>query len=215
MAFRPRWSQLKPVLWDTRYVVGFFLSLVLPILLLALLRVDVAKAARYAGLFWELLGVGVVANGVMDTHRRFGRPGVQVALREWFERLKVAFGKPRSIALEGAGAAFGISGATADLKVGRNRNRPLEDRVAALELDFDALRDHVEGRDKHVMSEFKRLDGALDEERSQREQAVKSLHHTIEDVAAGGLTLEAVGLVWLLCGLFAANLSEEIARWLP
>ena len=48
---------------------------------------------------------------------------------------------------------------------------------------------------------------------SEREEADRRLRLLLEDVAAGGLTLETVGLVWLLLGTVFDFLGPEMIRY--
>ena len=56
---------------------------------------------------------------------------------------------------------------------------------------------------------------ALDEERRERNREDAGIRELIDQAVAGGLTLEAMGLVWLVVGLLLSTTSTEMAKLLP
>jgi hypothetical protein len=165
----------------------------------------------YAGTLLQFFGLVLVAKGLSDVRREFDRPSFFARLRSWLTQVATAFRAPQTISLT-ASAAIAFAGAgSATLGRARNANATVEERVAVLEADLEALRtEHT----KHVArfsSEVSRLGTDLKSELQARTSADTALRSKIEAFAVGGLHLEAVGLIWLSVGILASSVPQRIA----
>ncbi len=100
------------------------------------------------------------------------------------------------------------------VRTGAPRDASLERRVGVLEDNFAALDGEVDqlrrGLDKTERDQTNRTDA----ERLEREKADAEMGRKIEEVAVGGLHLEAIGLTWLFAGVLLATVPDETARLL-
>jgi hypothetical protein len=172
-----------------------------------------AAALREAGTLLQLFGLGLVAYGLSDMRRKFGRPSVVTAATQWWRRLRTAMGPAQPITFSGQAGGVAIVSGRAVMDVRAGPNSSLERRVEILEQRLDILA--REARDAQ-----ERLDRRLDEvsKRSEAESrahadAVERLRVQLEDMAVGGLHFEMAGLVWLLFGTITSSLPEELV-WL-
>ena len=181
----------------------------------ALLTCSAEAAFRYAGLGLQLAGLLLVAWGIRETRKRFGRPSLGESLRRWFLKLKrAAFPPPGS----GSGHPVTVLPGTAE---GTFTGFPptvsttMEERLAALEAKLRGVQLQLTKFRSETTKAAQELRKAVAQETARREQADSGIRTLIEDQSAGGLHLEAMGLVWLLVGTLAGSLSAELALLFP
>jgi hypothetical protein len=191
----------------------------LPLMLMALapglVTCDPEKHLRYAGLLLQLLGLVVVAIGIRDTRRLFGRPTLTAAIRVWIGKLAAAFGPPlirvsasATIAIESRAAGQGtVSTALTE------RSSTVEQRLAELERANVEIRQGLREISRQVTAIGPELREMIDKERDRRVQEDLKLRRLLEDQAAGGLHLETAALIWLLIGTIVATISSELSRF--
>jgi hypothetical protein len=175
--------------------------------------VGLSTALREAGVGLELFGLGLVAYGLRDIRRQFGRPSALASAREWVERSVVALGPPQPIVLSAKGAALATSGGSAILDFGTSKDAPLERRVEILERRLDVYRDEMRGSANELKQKVGDVSRRLDAQAQEQREASKQLEDRLEQSAVGGLHLEVVGLVWLFVGTVCSGLGDEVA-WL-
>lgn len=167
-----------------------------------------ATIAAWAGAALQVGGLVTVAVGIRKLRRKFNEPGIFVrayaAARERIARLLT---KPRNIALHAEAADYAVGTDHAELTVKAGPGAPVERRVEILEGELERLRERV-GRDREQVT---RLDDAVTRERTERTRADAALAEAHRDLAAGGLDLQTVGLVWLVAGVVLGTLPGPIA----
>lgn len=171
------------------------------------------QRVRFAGWFLEICGLMTVAWGLRETRRQFGRPGLGFLLRSWWDR------RPRFRARVVAGSASISLGAA--LASGRGytwreapKNASVEERLGALEANVKDVSDRVNAALRELDEEVRSRADALKSERSQRERAIADLQTKMESVETGGLSLSAIGLVWLAVGLTMTTVPAELIAML-
>ena len=90
-------------------------------------------------------------------------------------------------------------------------NASIEDRLAALEKNLRTLRAEHASTERQVEEEARKQADAVISERRARELSTNEIKKQIETLGAGGLHLEALGLVCLILGVILATTSTEIA----
>jgi hypothetical protein len=168
----------------------------------ALFRV---RGAAWAAAFLEVAGLGTVAWGFHRLRTDFRHPGLVAAALAWFRRFPALL-KPQTIDLEGhAHAGARVSG-HATVTVKPRAGLTIDERVTRLERELEGFRES-HARDLTAVRE--RVDGVAADvarERDDRTRENAALKRTVEDLAVGGLNLEAVGLAWLVVGVLLGTL---------
>lgn len=165
----------------------------------------------YGGTLLELGGLVLVAKGLSDVRRLFGRPSIIERTLEWFGAFRAAFQPPSPITLNAASAIAIGSEANAVITRGPRPNATLEARVADLEAEIATLRLTQSQHAKVTRTEIRRLDRALHAEAEARSADDSKAKATVEEFAVGGLYLETVGVVWLGVGILAGNIPTLLA----
>lgn len=167
-----------------------------------------ATSAAFAGAFLQVLGLSTVAAGLHGLRQKFRRPGVvaqaYAAARERIARL---LSKPRNVVLHAEAGEYVLVGEDVEAIVRAGPATPIDRRVEILEGELDRLRERV-GRDRERVA---RLDDAVTRERTERTTADAALGGTVEELAAGGLNLQTMGLCWLFGGALLGTLPGPIA----
>ena len=168
------------------------------------------RRIRLAGLLLELLGVGTVAKGINDTRKRFGKPSL---LREW---LAAAPKWRRDIQIIAGTGNMNLSGVRASAvgTVTLPADASADQRIRALE----TLVQNLHAASHALRTEFEKAvedqRNALTAETQTRRDEDASVRKLIDDAIAGGLSLEAMGLLWLVVGVVLATGSAEFAAFL-
>lgn len=165
---------------------------------------------RICGLFLQLLGLLLIARGIRETRKIFGRPGLLERARGWWRR-RPLFNRPRVVNISGVGG-IGSAQAFGTASVGRapNPNATVDERLALLETDVAQIRQQL-GETRH---ELKSEIGAVRTETAANIKALttadEQTKRLLESVSIGGIDLEIIGLVWLIVGVIAATAPDEI-----
>jgi hypothetical protein len=173
------------------------------------------SAILYAGTILELLGLVLVAIGLSDLRRLFGRPSATTLVIGWFGQFVAAFRPPRAV--EGRASATGTSSIRAAGRTihGAGPGAPIEDRVQALELNVSALRDELDRGVQQLRGDLDVVNEALQRENQERRTGEAEVKRKLEEMAVGDLHLEAVGLFWVFLGVLGTSIPEEIATIAP
>jgi hypothetical protein len=166
---------------------------------------------RYAGLFLELAGIVTVAVGLQETRTLFNRSTFLRSVAAWvgsFPRWRV-----EQTIVTGA-ANIQLEGVNADAHGAAmlSPNATIEERLAHLQAQVQILGQLAFEMRMQFDAKFKTQEKVLDAERRERNDGDAGLHKLIDEAVAGGLTLEAMGLVWLVAGLVLSTASTEIAK---
>ncbi|HEV8608874.1 MAG TPA: hypothetical protein VGS98_02230 [Thermoanaerobaculia bacterium] len=174
--------------------------------------VTAADSIRYAGTLLELFGLVLVAIGLSDVRRLFGRLSILVKIQGSLSRAGAAI---RSHPITGSGAVA-IGGAQVSAR-GRTFHRAREgaspeERVSMLEKGLDSALEELDRAVQRVENQFAATRESIQHESRERAADNQRVSQKIEEFAVGGLHLEIVGLSWLILGMIATNLAGEIAR---
>jgi hypothetical protein len=171
---------------------------------------------RTTGMLLQLLGVGTVAVGLSQTRRLFGRASAVQRVGSWLSRLWSVVAPSRSATVHAVAAAAGAVALTgsARARVGAGPDTPLDRRVAILEENHNLLQQRVDQQEIETGKRVQAVRTEIQAERRAREAEHRLTAGKLEELAVGGLHLESVGVLWLLLGVIATSLSQEIAVWL-
>ena len=169
---------------------------------------------RYCGLALQLLGVATVVALLQDKRRTFNRQSLFKQLTQWLAARPRFRPTGHTISLSGVFTSSATGSATLSVWRHAAPSAPIEDRVAALEGNIETLKQDIESATKRSIESAGRLATELNTERQAREATDAAIRSQIEKFAAGGLHIEAAGLVWLILGIVLATVPAELANLL-
>jgi hypothetical protein len=173
-------------------------------------------SAAFAGAWLQVLGLLTVAVGIHQLRDKFQQRGViaeaSAAVRE---QLRRHLGKPVPITGEGhlviGPGSYAITGSGITATHRAAPGAPVERRLDILETEVERLRDQ-NGQDlTEVRTGLARVDAAVVRERAERTSADTTLGDAVQELGAGGLNLQTVGLCWLVGGALLGTLPEQCA----
>jgi hypothetical protein len=214
---------LQRLRWVTKYISDLvtwfgrtqpFIAILAAIILVALLCIVFAscleRQIRLSGMGLQLLGVVLVGVGLRDTRRAFeDQPTTWQAIKRWWSG-RPPFG-PQHHVLHAAGIAAGTSFGSSRARVSPGPNTPLEQRVTMLEQQYTSLFDEVGTLTAETKKKTDEISNALDEERTERQQADKWTKDQLKRAVAEGIPLGRLGVIFFLIGITAGTASLEIA----
>lgn len=176
-----------------------------------------ADRVRYSGLALQLLGIFTVVHGLSGRRRLFKRPSLMESIRIWYGRRPRWRREGQHITVSGT-ASIGITG-SADLLLWRGtpKDASLAEQVEVLRENIETLKAQQDKLTATLSETLHALEVALKSEKKVREGVTGDLAARMDALGAGGLHVEAVGLVWLTLGVILATVPTEVAailRWL-
>lgn len=169
------------------------------------------QGIRISGMLLELLGILVVAKGLSESRKLFGRPSLYQSFMSWAER-RPRFGAPAYVLNAGEGRFIvnGNDSAMAFGSVGTSAHT-LEERIALLEQRLNLTDTQIQEGRRKLEEETKNRIEAINYEEGARIEGDAVVRKHLEEAVVGGINLETVGIVWLACGVTLSSLSEELA----
>jgi hypothetical protein len=172
---------------------------------------NIEDCVRYHATALQLLGLFLVAKGLIDTAKRFGKPTP-------YERAKAylkSFGKKPQVhrtLQAGTGSYHSKSGA---IRVFVDPANPTDQqRIEKLERLVGDLRADLTRTHDATTSELRRLGKQIESEAIERTKDHGETRSLLHDQIAGGLDEGYMGLVWVFCGTVFSGLTHEIAGWI-
>lgn len=165
-------------------------------------------ALRWSGMLTELLGISTVVIGLDAKRRLFKLPSFLEDALSWVQRRPKWKPTPIVIEVKTADSIELSSSLRASLWRGTPEGAALEDRITALEQNLQTVRKEQSEIEKRLDHD---LQQALTIEKQERETADGNLKRTLEDLGAGGIHLEAMGIIWVMAGVVLATISNDIA----
>lgn len=207
-----RWHNTRAVLADAirpvlSFAFGVIFASVIGWLFRSLLRQNLSTAIAVAGLILQWLGLAVVAWGMRSLRQRFKRPS-------WFGRLWSALQRPHDVTIQLTGAALEASGLAAVTAVGSLANATVEQRLDAVEATTRQLRTDLNEKTQILTTAVDAVKQGVQREADERAAAIRDVLRQLEDVSAGGLQLQSLGLCWLFAGVLFTSVPSEIAACL-
>jgi len=190
--------------------------LALAALLIAGLCVALAGAhepsVRIVGLALQVLGIGTVALGIRKTRKLFGRPSLLSVIRLWLKRFPRYGGQVISASGDVTGGATSVRARA--YQTANPVDGSVEARLDALETSVRHIHERISGVATELDQQARDHGDAIERERHARAAEQQRLWDRLEATETGGLSLSAVGVLWLGVGVIMSTAAPEIARWL-
>lgn len=171
----------------------------------------ISDAVRYAGVLLQIMGLLTVAIGLWKLRRAFHQSSLIAGIIKWLRQLATSWTNPDPSVDAVTGTARVGENADALTAKGAVTGIRLENRMEHLETEIQNLKRQLVATDKELRGELERVREATRLEGQKRKSKLEKIESQIEEVAIGGLHLEATGLVWLTFGVIAATIPDEIA----
>jgi hypothetical protein len=165
---------------------------------------------RYAGMVLQLCGLFLVARGIAETRQLFGKPSLVQRIKAWVDALVASLRAPRRIDLTAAFTGTGTLTANIDA-VTVKPGQSLDVRVAELERRLVELQDAARALERRLKNEAAERRAEITREVTALRAEIGVVQRQMEEYAAGGLSFEMAGLVWLLVGTLVGSLPGELA----
>lgn len=165
---------------------------------------------RFTGMSLELLGLSTVALGIRETGKRFSQPGLVEIARKWFGSFPKFRRDVRNVTGTGHLNLGGQASVSGRGFVSLPTTASLEERVAFLETGLGRSFDLIHETQQRITKESHKFSSALDTARRDLESGDDKNAKLIQEAMAGGLYLEATGVLWLFFGILFATVSNEI-----
>lgn len=209
-----------------RRFVGAFIRWILdawrvwcPILVVALVLVLASfltlphseRMIRLCGLAFQLFGIVTVIEGLRGRRRLFNRPSLFESVGKWFRGRPRWTPKSQTVSVSGVGAVMFAGNVTAFGWCGAAVNASVEDRLAALEVNAESLRKRQDETADELRKANANLSDAVAKERDERGSALAGLRLQIDNLGAGSLHIEMMGIYWVIAGTVLATVPAELA----
>lgn len=187
---------------------GWLTIAVLAVAALVVVLHPTERVARGTAAGLELLGLAVVALGLRDTRRTFG---LKPFRRVFADYLSALFGR-RNINIVAGTGEIRLGGMRVDATA-TTRLPPdatVEQRLGALETKLDNLATAVQLTRRNLELEADKRTAAIAAEAQARAAELEKVRTLIKEAVAGGLALEAAGVVWLFAGIVLSAFAPEM-----
>jgi hypothetical protein len=165
---------------------------------------------RWAGSFFEFMGVVAVVISINKARLSFGKPSVLRAMLIWLGDVRFIFFRRPSHVLSAAGIMAGVSSTAPVLTVNRVP-KSTEERIDQLEKKLTELEDNLRKLDSKADQYKRELLDKIEGEAAERRAGDAGVTKQLEEGMIGDSSLEVAGIAYLVVGLVMANLSTEVA----
>jgi hypothetical protein len=165
---------------------------------------------RWAGSFFEFMGVFAVVISINKARLSFGKPSVLRAMLIWLGDVRFIFFRRPTHVLSAAGIMAGVSSTAPVLTVNRVP-KSTEERIDQLEKKLTELEDNLRKLDSKADQYKRELLDKIEGEAAERRAGDAGVTKQLEEGMIGDSSLEIAGIAYLVLGLVMANLSTEVA----
>lgn len=184
-------------------------------LVLSPMLAEMEPRLRLAGLALQLLGVATVAVGIRNVRKQFGLPGIIDKATETARALRWPEPKGRVFNVEvrePAGISASMSAAAAIGIAVQGPTPTVEQRLAGLERSLQGASQSIAELRTLIADEVGARKAGIEAEEKRRAEADSVVGKALQDATAGGIRLNAMGVVLLFEGLVLSTASMELAK---
>lgn len=171
------------------------------------------RTIRLVGLALQIIGIGTVIWGISTTRKQFRHPPIFSLLASWLRRFPL-IRRPAYLQPDGISVGVSLVGARLTTVFTPNPNAPLEERLKHIEQGLETLQKRIDSAESQIDNESSVAHGKVLVETRAREAADKEIMSALEASSTGGVSISAIGALWLFVGVILSTASQELARWL-
>jgi carbamate kinase len=170
----------------------------------------IGLATLHTSVAYQVLGLLVIAVGLLELRKQFGKPGLRNIIKVRISELTRSLRRKQGFHGQGSTATLGpVVGYAGTLERGSQHDP--QDEVTALREAVTQLQNDIGVLKKQLATE--------EAAREESHQALADRHRSISDALErafiGGITLEFMGLTWLLAGIVFPALPRVFrADWI-
>ena len=167
---------------------------------------------RLSGLLLQFGGLIVVAVGLHSTQKQFNAPGVTGRVKKWIsEGSKLLKDPPSRQNGEPISLQLRLSVIDKSVRLGKlTPNQSIEEKLSTLAENQSRIASELERHGETTEGLINQIQIAVSSEEHNRLREVGSLRDELRNFSTGGLTLEWMGLIWLLFGTAFGTMSPEL-----
>lgn len=173
-------------------------------------------AIRYSGLAFQLLGIGTVIWGILETRKFFGRPPI-INLSKCITKAKSLLGirhNYKEYSCSGnAQSALNIYGpheTYEPLAYEPGANHTIDTLAEALKENVNSIHERISQTQKGIDKEFEKTNGHLKREEQSRQTGDNAIQEKLAMTSMGGFHISVIGAVFLFLGAILGTASNEI-----
>lgn len=202
------------ILWLSEWRMLYFAAFCVLLGLSLIWSLDATEQSiRLVGLALQVLGIGTVIWGISVTRKQFGHPPVVRLLASWLRRCPLVR-RPAYLQPEGISVGASIVGMRLTEVFTPNPSAPLGDRLVCIEKGLETLQKRIDSAESQIDNESSVAHGKVLVESRARVAADKDIMGALEASSTGGISISAVGALWLFVGVILSTASQELAAWL-
>ena len=211
MTTRVRLNGIGPWLAELRYV--WLASVVAALALIVAAIGGTEPAIRLTGLVLQLLGIGTVIWGIVETRALFGHPAIFAKTKHWLGRFPL-LKQSRVVSAQGVAVGTATGRARAMVTHGPIAKPTVEARLDALEKNVIAIHHRITETQREFDADLGSIERKLAEEAMKRESEDTNIRGTLEATGTEGVHISAIGAAWLFVGVVLSTAAMEIEKWL-
>lgn len=171
------------------------------------------RSLRLSGLALQILGIGTVIWGIAVTRKQFGHPPVFSLVKAWVSRCPAIRrqGKLEPESIRVGAEVVGISLTTIFIP---SPTAPIEDRLAHIERGLETIQMRIDTAEAKIQSESSAFGDKILVESRARQAGDEEVMRALELSSTGGVSITAMGSVWLFVGVVLSTASQELTAWL-
>lgn len=199
------WLVIKPWLFWVVMLAAFA-----PLLAYSHLGPSLEKGIRYHATGVQVMGLLLVAKGLFETARRFGKPAPWQSIAN-----HIRLAMPPKIASAHArvsGSARVSASGSVSIKVHRTAPTDAE-RIAELERQVEEITTAVADVRTKTAARMDEVHKRLNDERQVRETSHRKTMDLLDQQIAGGVGEGYLGVLLVFCGTIYSGFAPEIVKW--
>jgi hypothetical protein len=205
-------QRLKPVLLDVTpagLLIGCF---AIAILLGFVSSSKLDSQIRVFGMCLQVFGLLVVAKGLSDRRRKFGHPSIFQRIRDCLKGIvDILYKKPPKRISVSVCDNLEMSDCIGRIQV-TSAPQTLDEKIALLENRLNELKSEMDSGFTSFEQRVNDVGESIKQEQRERQKKHSELLDIMATIWIGGLALEGIGFIWLLCGVIATSIPGEIAE---
>jgi hypothetical protein len=196
--------------WRLLYLAALYVLLGFTLIL----YVDASeRTIRLVGLALQIIGIGTVIWGISTTRKQFGHPPILSLLTSWLRRCPL-IRRPAYLQPDGISVSASLVGVRLTTVFTPNPNAPLEERLKHIEQGLETLQKRIDSAESQIDNASSIANDKVLVETRAREAADNEIMSTLEASSTGGVSISAIGALWLFVGVILSTASQELAAWL-